>query len=504
MAAPAVDADLVAAAQAGDDSAFGRLFDTWFDPVFDHVVRIVHDRDLAGEVAQDAFLAAWQRLGTLEDPQAFGAWLVRIARNRALDRLAKERRATPVDDEGLAVIEAQQAAAGAGPLVEDRASATLDPERAAEDGELAELLWGAAEALGERDAGVLDLHLRHGLGATEIAGVLGVTPNNAHQMLFRLRGRLGGAVRARVLWRRGAPLCDGLAQALQVNGVERFDATAVRVIATHTEVCDDCNERQRTRLEPAVLFSAVPLLVAPVLFKAKAAAALGQAGVPMAGSAFTAVGAGGAGVPAAEAPTRAGLEPPTGVLHTPAGGPRHVAPGPRWGRWIGGAAAAVIALVAVFAWVAFSGDGDDPRAGDVEAVATAPASDPASDEPAVTSAPEASGAVTSAPTASATRRPSPQPTPSAVPTTPAPPPAGPRITSFGVESTGTADTSCTAGYAVVSWATTGATDVRLSVGTKTRVADASGEDTVCAASGTTVTLRASGEGGEVSDSERVP
>jgi hypothetical protein len=48
--------------------------------------------------------------------------------------------------------------------------------------------------------------------------------------------------------------------------------------------CDDCSERQALRLDPAKLFAAVPIAVAPVLLKQQAAAALEAAGVPMSGS----------------------------------------------------------------------------------------------------------------------------------------------------------------------------------------------------------------------------
>lgn len=80
---------LVEAARTGDEQAFGRLFDTWFDRVHDLSRRIVRDPGIAGEVAQDAFLTAWTRLDSLQDPDAFGGWLLRIARNKSLNRLEK-------------------------------------------------------------------------------------------------------------------------------------------------------------------------------------------------------------------------------------------------------------------------------------------------------------------------------------------------------------------------------------------------------------------------------
>jgi RNA polymerase sigma-70 factor (ECF subfamily) len=87
------DAALVEQARAGDPDAFGRLYDRWFDRVHDLAFRITNDTAAASDVAQDALLAAWQKLGTLEDPEAFGGWLLRITRNAALDRHRREQRA---------------------------------------------------------------------------------------------------------------------------------------------------------------------------------------------------------------------------------------------------------------------------------------------------------------------------------------------------------------------------------------------------------------------------
>src|SRR5688572_30669878 len=89
------DADLVRAAVAGEQDAFGLLFDRWFDRTYDVAWRIVHNRDTAAEVAQEAFLAAWRNLPTLRQPESFGGWLLRISRNRALNRLERDGRTRP-------------------------------------------------------------------------------------------------------------------------------------------------------------------------------------------------------------------------------------------------------------------------------------------------------------------------------------------------------------------------------------------------------------------------
>ena len=285
-AARADDAARVERLRGGDETAFGELYDAWFDRVHDLAFRIVGDA--GADVAQDTFLAAWRSIDSLENPNAFGGWLLRIARNRSLNRLDREQRAHPVDDVGLEMIESSgpsAANAPAGFRVEDRLGAVEDPARAIEDAETVDLVWEAADALGERDATVLGLTLRHGLTPAEIGEVVGVNRNAANQLVHRVRNRLGDAVRARVLWRGGAPVCDELAAALDAAGVERFGPDAVRVTGIHAEGCEVCEERRRLALAPSALFAAIPLMGAPALLKTEIAAALTRDGVPMQGSA---------------------------------------------------------------------------------------------------------------------------------------------------------------------------------------------------------------------------
>jgi RNA polymerase sigma factor (sigma-70 family) len=288
MAIPS-DAELVERARGGDQSAFGALYDTWFDRVYDLAFRVVRDANAAADVAQDTFLSAWRELDALSDPAAFGGWVRRIARNTALNRRKKDHRAQPVDTKAMAVIESagpSAAGAPAGFRVEDRLSAADDPARAAEDAELADLVWESADALGERDASVLDLQLRHGLTPAEIAEVVEVNRNHANQLVHRVRNRLGDAVRARVLWRGGEPVCSDLRTALSDAGIMSFGADAVRVATAHAEQCEECSERRRLRLEPSAMFAATPFLVAPVALKGRIADALAAEGVPMDGSAY--------------------------------------------------------------------------------------------------------------------------------------------------------------------------------------------------------------------------
>jgi RNA polymerase sigma factor (sigma-70 family) len=289
--APRLDADLVVAARAGETGAFGTLFERWFDPVYDVARNIVRNADTAADVAQDTFLTAWQRLATLERPEAFGGWILRIARNRALNRLERDGRVAPLAG---AVVTGLHDDGAPDPVGSTRSN---DTEELVEAHEHSELIAVAAAALGERDASLLDLHLRHGLTPAEIADELDITPNNAHQLLFRLRAKLGNAISASMLWNEGAPTCERLAA--ELAAVTAFDGSTVAVIDRHTKQCPDCADDRKALVLPWKLFAAVPIAIAPLVLRTRTAHALHAAGVPVgggpAGGAAVAGGASGGG-----------------------------------------------------------------------------------------------------------------------------------------------------------------------------------------------------------------
>jgi RNA polymerase sigma-70 factor (ECF subfamily) len=83
-----IDIALIERVGARDAAAVGELYDRHSRVLYSLIVRILRDRSEAEEVLQDVFVSLWTRVHTYNP--ALGspvAWLVRIARNRAIDRL---------------------------------------------------------------------------------------------------------------------------------------------------------------------------------------------------------------------------------------------------------------------------------------------------------------------------------------------------------------------------------------------------------------------------------
>ncbi len=103
------DEDLVAAyLDHGDERAFGHLLARHQERIFGYLVGMVRDRAIAADLFQETFLRAIQamqaRRGGYEQQGRWLAWIMRIARNAALDHLRSQRKFADVssggDDEG--------------------------------------------------------------------------------------------------------------------------------------------------------------------------------------------------------------------------------------------------------------------------------------------------------------------------------------------------------------------------------------------------------------------
>ena len=163
--------DDVALAAAGDRRAFERLYRAHVDRVFSVCVRMVGDRAKAEELTQDAFVRAWEKLGTFRGEAQFGTWLHRLAVNVVLNDRETEGRRRDRHDEGIEDMDTI-ATGDVRPLPVPGLS--LDLEEA-----IAALPPGAKK--------VFVLHDVEGYTHEEIGEMLGVTSGGCKAQLHRAR-----------------------------------------------------------------------------------------------------------------------------------------------------------------------------------------------------------------------------------------------------------------------------------------------------------------------------
>ncbi|HEX2717119.1 MAG TPA: sigma-70 family RNA polymerase sigma factor [Gemmatimonadaceae bacterium] len=85
------DADVVALAQEGRETAFRELIRRYERPVFSLVYRMVRDRSAAEDLAQETFIKVLNHIDRYVPEFKFSSWLFKIANNLAIDHLRKKQ-----------------------------------------------------------------------------------------------------------------------------------------------------------------------------------------------------------------------------------------------------------------------------------------------------------------------------------------------------------------------------------------------------------------------------
>lgn len=89
MPRSARDAEMVKRVLRGDHHAYAELVQTHQERLLASARYLTSDSETARDLAQEAFIAAYQALGKLHDPAAYGAWLHGILRNLCRRHLAR-------------------------------------------------------------------------------------------------------------------------------------------------------------------------------------------------------------------------------------------------------------------------------------------------------------------------------------------------------------------------------------------------------------------------------
>lgn len=85
------DADVVALAQQGRDSAFRELVRRYERPVYSLIYRMVRDREMSEDLAQDTFIKVLNHIDRYRPEFKLSSWLFKIANNVAIDHLRKRQ-----------------------------------------------------------------------------------------------------------------------------------------------------------------------------------------------------------------------------------------------------------------------------------------------------------------------------------------------------------------------------------------------------------------------------
>lgn len=87
--ASATDQEIVALAREGREAAYRELIRRYERPVFSLVLRMVRDRQLAEDLAQETFIKALNAIASYKPEYKFSSWIFKIANNAAIDQLRR-------------------------------------------------------------------------------------------------------------------------------------------------------------------------------------------------------------------------------------------------------------------------------------------------------------------------------------------------------------------------------------------------------------------------------
>ena len=170
------NSELVKKSQLGDKSAFEELVKRHQELVFSLSFKLTGNRELANDVAQEAFIRAWKAIEKFRGDSTFGTWIYRITVNTAwtLRKKAKKHYSLNIED-------TQE------PVVVDEKK---DPELVAINSDLSLVLRKALNQIPLEQRIIVELKNIEGRSHKEIADYLDISVTAAKVRLHRAHQKL--------------------------------------------------------------------------------------------------------------------------------------------------------------------------------------------------------------------------------------------------------------------------------------------------------------------------
>ena len=160
----------------GDTQAFGVLVERYQDFIFTVVLRMLKIREEAEEVAQDAFIKAFESLSSFRGESKFSSWLYSIAYRKALDRLRKNKKYVATE------------------LIEEITEGNLESIENAlgylEDQERKQIIQECITQLPKAEAAIITFYYFEDQSVKEVAAITGLSEDNIKIKLYRSRKKM--------------------------------------------------------------------------------------------------------------------------------------------------------------------------------------------------------------------------------------------------------------------------------------------------------------------------
>jgi RNA polymerase sigma-70 factor (ECF subfamily) len=181
------DWELVRRCKEGDREAFRELVERYQRKTVAIALGMLHDREDALEVSQEAFAKVFTNIQQFKEEASFYTWLYRIVVNLAIDRQRQKSRQP--------LLEGDQGEGEGGGIDATPAATSSDPYEQVKDKELGERIRAAIDELTPAHKAVILLREVEGLSYEEISEVLQCSRGTVMSRLHYARKRLQSLLR---------------------------------------------------------------------------------------------------------------------------------------------------------------------------------------------------------------------------------------------------------------------------------------------------------------------
>ena len=180
------DQDVVLRARAGQETAYRELVRRYERPIFALLFRMVRDRELAEDLAQETFVKALNAIDSYRPEFKFSSWIFKIANNAAIDHL-RRRELDTLSLDGSPHAETPEAMQATALQIGARQETPLDTVEAKELGTAIEAAIGTLRP--EYRSCILLRHVE-GRAYEEIAEILNLPLGTVKTYIHRARNEL--------------------------------------------------------------------------------------------------------------------------------------------------------------------------------------------------------------------------------------------------------------------------------------------------------------------------
>jgi len=171
-----IDTQLMMRVQSDDASSFGELLNRNRNLVLNYLSRMVANRAVAEELAQDVFVRVYRSRRTYEPTAKFSTWLYRITTNVALNYFRDEKKTqNQVSLDVQDAVQVRREARDAAPLVEDRLVGEVTARQ----------IRNAVRGLPAKQRAAVIMHKYDEMDYAQVARVLGCTTSAVKALMFR-------------------------------------------------------------------------------------------------------------------------------------------------------------------------------------------------------------------------------------------------------------------------------------------------------------------------------